>query len=102
MWRERSVTEVRPGFVARLLEGEGISEVCRISAFPAKPAAKSSIATRRRGSALCDRLRRPVRYANQLRDRVVRLIVDLKRDKPHWADAKSGNCWSASWPATCA
>jgi hypothetical protein len=38
--------------------------------------------------ALCDRLRRPVWYANQLRDQVERLIVDLKRDKPHWGGRK--------------
>jgi hypothetical protein len=38
--------------------------------------------------ALADRSRRPVRYANQLPDRVERLIVDLKRDKPHWGARK--------------
>lgn len=31
----------------------------------------------------CDCSRRPVRYANQLVDQVERLIVDLKRGKPH-------------------
>jgi transposase len=28
-WKECSVTEERPPIVARLLEGEGMSEVCR-------------------------------------------------------------------------
>ncbi len=28
-WRETSVMDERLGFVARLLEGEGMSEVCR-------------------------------------------------------------------------
>jgi hypothetical protein len=29
-----------------------------------------------------------VRYANQLPDQVEQLIVDLKRDKPHWGARK--------------
>ena len=37
--------------------------------------------------ALAGRSRRPVRYANQLPDRMERLIVDLKRNK--------------QWPALC-
>ena len=43
-----------------------------------------------------------MRYANQLPDQVERLIVDLKRDKPHWGARKSANCSFASLPATCA
>ena len=38
--------------------------------------------------ALCDRSRRPVRYANQLPEQVERLILDTKRDKPHWGARK--------------
>jgi transposase InsO family protein len=38
--------------------------------------------------ALADRSRRPVRYANQLPGPVERLIVDLKREKPHWGARK--------------
>jgi transposase InsO family protein len=38
--------------------------------------------------ALCDRSRRPVRYANQLPQQVEQLIVDLKRGKPHWGARK--------------
>jgi hypothetical protein len=34
--------------------------------------------------AVCDRSRRPVRYANQLPGQVESLIVSLKRNKPHW------------------
>jgi hypothetical protein len=37
---------------------------------------------------LCDRSRRPVRYANQLPNQVERLIVASKRDKPHWRARK--------------
>ncbi|MCA9506712.1 MAG: transposase, partial [Myxococcales bacterium] len=38
--------------------------------------------------ALCDRSRRPVRYANQLPAPVEDMIVRLKREKPHWGARK--------------
>jgi transposase InsO family protein len=38
--------------------------------------------------ALCDRSRRPVRYANQLPDQVERLIVTTRKEKPHWGARK--------------
>lgn len=38
--------------------------------------------------ALCDRSRRPVRYANQLPAQLERLIVSAKTEKPHWGARK--------------
>jgi transposase InsO family protein len=38
--------------------------------------------------ALCDRSRRPWRYANQLPPQVESLIVRTKREKPHWGARK--------------
>ena len=38
--------------------------------------------------ALCDRSRRPVRYANQLPAQIESLIVRLKQEKPHWGARK--------------
>jgi len=38
--------------------------------------------------ALTDRSRRPVRYANQLPEPIGRLIVESKREKPHWGARK--------------
>jgi transposase InsO family protein len=88
-WRECSVTEERLRFVARLLEGEGMSEVCRDFGISRKTGYKIFNRYKDQGlDALCDRSRRPVRYANQLPDQVERLIVDLKRDKPHWGARK--------------
>jgi transposase InsO family protein len=83
------VTEERLRFVARLLEGEGMSEVCRDFGISRKTGYKIFNRYRDQGlDALADRSRRPVRYANQLPDQVERLIVDLKRDKPHWGARK--------------
>jgi len=88
-WRECSVMEERLRFVARLLEGEGMSEVCREFGISRKTGYKIFNRYKEDGlDALCDRSRRPVRYANQLPDQMERLIVDLKRDKPHWGARK--------------
>ena len=38
--------------------------------------------------ALNDRSRRPVRYANQLPPLIETLIVNLRREKPHWGARK--------------
>ena len=38
--------------------------------------------------AFTDRSRRPVRYANQLPDAIERMIVRLKKEKPHWGARK--------------
>jgi len=88
-WRECSVMEERLRFVARLLEGESMSEVCREFGISRKTGYKLYKRYNDEGPyALSDRSRRPVRYANQLPQQVERLIVDLKRDKPHWGARK--------------
>ena len=88
-WRACSAMEERLRFVARLLDGEGMSEVCREFGISRKTGYK--IFNRYKGQgldALADRSRRPVRYANQLPDQVEQLIVGLKRNKPHWGARK--------------
>jgi transposase InsO family protein len=88
-WRACSVMEERLRFVARLLEGEGMSEVCREFGISRKTGYKIFNRYKDQGlDALTDRSRRPVRYANQLPTQVERLIVDLKCDKPHWGARK--------------
>jgi transposase InsO family protein len=88
-WRECSVMEERLRFVARLLEGEAMSDVCREFGISRKTGYKIFSRYKDQGlDALADRSRRPVRYANQLPAQVERLIVDLKQDKPHWGARK--------------
>lgn len=88
-WRECSVMEERLRFVARLLDGERMSEVCREFGISRKTGYKIFNRYQEEGlDALCDRSRRPVRYANQLPDPVERLIVRLKKEKPHWGARK--------------
>ena len=88
-WKECHVMDERLRFVARLLEGEKMAPLCAEFGISRKTGYKIFNRYRDQGlEALTDRSRRPVRYANQLPDQVERLIVDLKRDKPHWGARK--------------
>jgi transposase InsO family protein len=88
-WKESSVMEERLRFVARLLEGEAMTDLCREFGISRKTGYKIFDRYKEHGlEALTDRSRRPVRYANQLPAQVERLIVSLKRDKPHWGARK--------------
>ncbi len=81
--------EERLRFVARLLDGEGMSDVCRSFGISRKTGYKIFKRYKEHGlEALCDRSRRPVRYANQLPEPIERMIVRLKREKPHWGARK--------------
>ena len=66
-----------------------MSEVCREFGISRKTGYKIFNRYQDEGlEALCDRSRRPVRYANQLPEQIERLIVDCKKDKPHWGARK--------------
>ncbi len=76
-------------FVAKLLEGESMTEVCREFGISRKTGYKIFNRYKESGlEALGDRCRRPVRYANQLPPQIESLIVRLKREKPHWGARK--------------
>jgi transposase InsO family protein len=88
-WKECSVMEERLRFVARLLEGEAMTEMCREFGISRKTGYKIFDRYKEHGlEALTDRSRRPVRYANQLPQQIESLIVELKRNKPHWGARK--------------
>ena len=88
-WKESSVMEERLRFIARLLDGEGMSDVCREFGISRKTGYKVFNRYKEHGlEALTDRSRRPVRYANQLAHQIEQMIVRLKRDKPHWGARK--------------
>ncbi len=88
-WKEYSVMEERLRFVARLLEGESMTDVCREFGVSRKTGYKVFDRYKEHGmEALTDRSRRPVRYANQLPGQIETLIVNLKSEKPHWGARK--------------
>ena len=81
--------EERLRLVARLLEGEAMSEVCREFGVSRKTGYKIFERYKDHGlEALSDRSRRPVRYANQLPRQIESLIVRCKQEKPHWGARK--------------
>jgi transposase InsO family protein len=76
-------------FVAKLLEGEAMSDVCRQFGISRKTGYKIFNRYKEQGlEALSDRSRRPVRYANQLPEQIESLIVRCKQEKPHWGARK--------------
>src|SRR5580693_2996573 len=88
-WKASSVMEERLRFVARLLDGEAMTDVCREFGISRKSGYKIFDRYKEHGlEALSDRSRRPVRYANQLPAQIETLIVQLKAEKPHWGARK--------------
>ena len=88
-WKANSVMEERLRFVARLLDGEAMTEVCREFGISRKTGYKIFDRYKEHGlEALSDRSRRPIRYANQLPQQLETLIVRLKNEKPHWGARK--------------
>jgi transposase InsO family protein len=88
-WKESSAVEERLLFVARLIEGEAMTDLCREFSVSRKTGYKIFNRYKEEGlHALTDRCRRPVRAANQLPPQIEALIVRLKRDKPHWGARK--------------
>jgi transposase InsO family protein len=88
-WKASSVMEERLHFIARLLDGEAMTDVCRDFGISRKTGYKIFSRYKEHGCvAVSDRSRRPVRYANQLPTQVESLIVKLKRDKPNWGARK--------------
>jgi len=88
-WKESSVMDERLRFVARLLEGEAMSDVCREFGISRKTGYKIFGRYKEHGlEALTDRSRRPVRYANQLPSQIETAIVRAKEEKPHWGARK--------------
>jgi len=76
-------------FVAKLLEGETMTEACREFGISRKTGYKIFHRYKESGfESLSDRSRRPVRYANQLAPQLEGMIVSLKREKPHWGARK--------------
>jgi transposase InsO family protein len=83
-WKASSVMEERLCFVARLLDGEAMTDMCREFGISRKTGYKIFDRYKEHGlEALTDRSRRPVRYANQLPQPIESPIVRLKGEKPH-------------------
>ena len=76
-------------FVARLLDGEKMAELCREFDISRKTGYKIFNRYKDCGlEGLTDRSRRPYRHANQLPFQIEKLIVQLKQERPSWGAPK--------------
>lgn len=81
--------EERLRFVARRLDGEPMTDLCREFGISRKTGYKIFNRYKDEGViALEDRSRRPVRYANQLPGQIERLIIETRQSKPTWGARK--------------
>ena len=81
--------EERLKFVARLLDGEKMSVMCREFGISRKTGYKIFNRYKELGlDGLYDQSRRPLRYANQLPFQVERRILAIKRERPTWGAPK--------------
>ena len=79
-WKECSVMDERLRFVAWLLDGEAMSEVCRAFGISRKTGYKIFERYKEHGlEALTDRSRRPVRYAQK----------SLSQERDRWFESGS-------------
>lgn len=89
----------RVKFVARLLDGETMSGLCREFGISRKTGYKLYARYRDCGvEGLSDRSRRPYRHANQLPIQVETLIVRLKRERPAWGAPKIRERLARTYP----
>ena len=79
-WKECSVMDERLRFIARLLDGESMSDLCREAGISRKTGYKIFSRYKEEGvTAITDRQRRPYHYANQLAPQLEAMIVGLYR-----------------------
>jgi putative transposase len=88
-WRECHKMDERLRFVARLLDGEEMSAVCREFDISRTTGYKIFNRYKECGlQGLNDRSRRPNRHANRLPFQIEKLIVQLRREHPSWGAPK--------------
>src|SRR4051812_41714096 len=88
-WKECSIMDERLKFIARLLDGERMSDLCREFGIARKTGYKIWNRYQLMGlRALTDRSRRPYRYANQIPMQIEKFIVRCKRERPTWGAPK--------------
>lgn len=98
-WQECNVMDERLKFVARILEGEKISPLCREFGISRKTGHKIYNRYKACGlEGLNDRSRRPYRYANQLPYQVERAILGIKKEYPSWGAPKIREKLSRMFP----
>lgn len=88
-WNECKPMDERLKFIARLLEGEKMSALCREFGITRQTGYKFFNRYKTFGlKGLEDRSRRPYRHANKLPYQIERMILHIKREYPDWGAPK--------------
>lgn len=98
-WKRSAIMDERMKFIGRLLEGERMAELCREFGISRKTGYKFWHRYKDVGlHGLTDRVRRPIRYANQLPIQLKKEILRIKRDKPSWGAPKIREILKRKYP----
>jgi putative transposase len=98
-WKESNLMDERIKFVARLLDGETMSSVCRDFGISRKTGYKIFNRYKHCGlEGLNDQSRRPYRHANKLPFQVERSILRIKQERPSWGAPKIREKLSREYP----
>ncbi len=88
-WNESNLMNERIKFVARLLDGESMTAVCREFGITRKTGYKIFNRYKEMGlEGLQNQSRRPHRSANKIPFQVERTILRIKKERPHWGAPK--------------
>ena len=89
VWKQSCIMDERIKFVARVLDGEQMSNLCQEFGISRKTGYKIYNRYKECGlEALNDRSKRPVRFGNQLAMQVEKTILSIKQEKPNWGARK--------------
>jgi putative transposase len=98
-WKECKPMDERLKFVARLLDGENMSKLCREFGISRPTGYKIFNRYKDCGlEGLQDRSRRPYRHANQLPFQIERTILQIKREYPTWGAPKIRDKLTREYP----
>lgn len=88
-WKECNKMDEKLKFVAKLLEGESMSNLCREFGISRKTGYKIYTRYKNNGlEGLTDRSKAPYKQANKLPKQIESLIVRFKKEKPNWGAPK--------------
>lgn len=98
-WTERTKVQERLMFIARLEQGEGMTELCREFGISRKTGYKFWRRYREDGpTGLEDLRRRPYSNCRMTKKTIVDVLLSLKREKPHWGSAKIRELFIRRYP----
>ena len=88
-WKEHGKVDERIKFVARIMDGERMTELCKEFGISRKTGYKIWNRYQDVGVlGFTDRSRRPIRNANQLPLQIEKAILAIKQEKPNWGAPK--------------